>query len=62
MTNRREFLQMAGAGLAVPLFLPETLDEVERRIEPFAATDDVSAAWNEDLWDEIRRAFHQSYR
>ncbi len=60
MTNRREFLQMAGAGLAVPLFLPETLDEVERRIEPFAATDDVSAARTEDLWDEIRRAFHQS--
>ena len=60
MTNRREFLQMAGAGLAVPLFLPETFDEVERRIEPFAATDDVSAARTEDLWDEIRRAFHQS--
>ena len=60
MTNRREFLQTAGAGLALPLFLPGALDEVERRIEPFCATDAGTAARTEDLWEEIRRAFRQS--
>lgn len=60
MTTRRAFLQRAGAGVALPMFLPGTLDQVERAIEPFAGLPCAEAARTEDFWDEIRRAFQQS--
>lgn len=46
--------------MALPLFLPGSLDQVERAIEPFSGISPVDAARAEDFWDEIRRAFDQS--
>jgi selenocysteine lyase/cysteine desulfurase len=58
--SRREFLKTAVAGVGLPLFLPDTLDAVERALEPFAGLDAATASRTEEFWDEIRQAFRVS--
>jgi selenocysteine lyase/cysteine desulfurase len=59
-TTRREFLRTAAAGTLLPLFLPESLDAVERSLEPFQEPDPRAAAASEELWEGVRRAFRLS--
>jgi selenocysteine lyase/cysteine desulfurase len=59
-TTRRQFLRAAAAGTVLPVFLPRSLNAVERAIEPFQRTDTPTAASSEDLWDAIRKAFRLS--
>lgn len=59
-TSRRRFLQAAVASVGLPIFLPHTLDAVERSLEPFSGLDAGSAAQTEEFWNGIRRAFRVS--
>jgi len=58
--SRRHFLHTATAGLAFPIFLPQTLDALERALEPFARLTVPTASRAEEFWDEIRQAFQIS--
>lgn len=58
--SRRYFLKTAVASVGMPLFLPGTLDAVERALEPFAGLDAGTTSRTEEFWDEIRQAFRVS--
>jgi selenocysteine lyase/cysteine desulfurase len=56
-TSRRGFLQSAAAGAVVPFLVPQVLDALERRLEPFGGLGPQAAASQDDFWQEIRRVF-----
>jgi selenocysteine lyase/cysteine desulfurase len=60
LSSRRRFLQNSLASLSLPILLPEFLDSLERRLEPFASLNPTEASRTAEFWAEIRGAFEVS--